>query len=1156
MSMRWFMAGMVMVLVRASAALFPGVGDDPGGRYLPKASSYTPPAAEDTVFVGTGSQLGRYLPRSASPLRISFAIRRYFGTAAERRQQQHRGLLPEYVHLLLPAYDVDTDGTWAGIPPECDNVYFNGRYIGTLDGKDNTWLLNLMRVRLDDLCFPEFPGGVGENHLEIEIDVLNSRDEWSVEIEWAALLIPSPRPVLFVHGLWSSAETWAAAEQVLSLSYGLPGAAINLGADLSIEANAIILQNKIRTLQNLYGVEEFNLVAHSKGGLDARCYSSSGGCGMDGRGIHTVMQIATPNAGSNLANVVLNGEGLSWYEWEIYESLNARLQLSCAALRSLTPEAMRLFNRNCPPVFSHAGLHVLAGWAEEVENSDYVKFGLSLPKLAYDYDGISRSAERNGDAIVSVASAQHGIDPVPASPMHDTQALHCEIISRICTWSLLAFDAWLTEIKEPGYMLTSGGSGSKGRSPAERPAPILPTRSAVALGGDLPAVSRGSEFGGILQPGENREFSFGLPGPAGASLVLLGLPPEVAVSLTMPDGRRLSSADHPSAFACYPAATPFPESFSRLWADSVALELVSPPRGQYTLRVDGAELALPCTFAGIVQEKEPALILRGGLATASLPAGESLVYRCRIEPGRDPLQPSGHALQLRLMARDGTESLAEFIPVGDGVAETGTEYQAEVRGLPAGEHQVRVDLTHTFPDGVQISRRLSDVAVVSQSTARLLGSCVFRRVDRNGNYSCEILEADVGVAVDRNGTYFFRGVWCDDEGRVLATWRSAPAALAAGERVCTLEIGVKDIFKYADRVSLHLGQMALYESGPTAGQLPVQVLASEQEFVSPAYVRTDFELPLVTLAEISGERALDRNGDGVCDVLQITLKLRVRPGGVGRHQISATLLDREGRKVAIAYGSVSLFNPEAGIKEVEVTLEFSGAEIGASRVPGPYGVDGLTVWASQNVMYLKPEAPLLTAPYSVREFLSGVPVTAVAGRVLCASGLWQADRQSGALQGQVTLDNPAGSGCVLELAFWLALAEGEPGRLVRQDGILDDGRAYVDLTAAVEEQLLLTGNRDRRLDPGERVSVPLALYVPDRRAPDAAGFSLQAVVTDLPFAGASAAAAAAALDENGDARLDDDEVLQAVILWRRKQLSDWSLLQVIEQWRKENEAEK
>lgn len=803
--MRWSIMWVLLATLRAATAFAFATGDDPGGRHVPKTSSFPPPDAEDTVFSATGGMLHRYLSHSAGPIQIPIQIKRYFGTAAERSAQQHRGLLPEYVYLLMPAFDVDVVTSVSGIQPECDNVYFNGKFVDSLDGNDNIWLLNIMRVKLSDICFPEAPGEVGENMVLVDIDVLNSRDVWLVEIDWAVLLIPAARPIIFVHGLWSSQETWEAIARVLSSAYGLPGVAINLGADLSIEANAAILNNKINTLLRLYGVEQFNLVAHSKGGLDARCYSSNGGCGVDGKSIYTIMQIATPNAGSNLANVALNGEGLTWYEWEMYKTINARLELSCGALRSLTPEAMRLFNRNCPSSFSNAPIHVLAGWANQVEKSNYVKFGLSLPKLAYNYDGVSQSEHRNGDAIVSVASAQYDIDPVPQSPMHDPNATHCEIIEKIGMWSLMAFDAWLAEIKYPAYILTSGGSGSKGllvESTATVSQP--PIGAAPCAAGDddlagLSSFSNSTEFGGVLYPGEIRDFQFGVTDSQRVALAVLGLPPEVQGTLMVPDGRVLSSADEPPTFMFHSDEDAVEgqelDSFHRLWTDSFGLVLTNPPRGNYVFRVDGSALAVPCTFACIVQEETSDLTLRGGLVAQNLQIGDRLVYRCRIEAGDRPLPPGNPALRLRVVSREGTEVSADFSPVAGGGGANVADYQAELSSLPAGEHQVFVELTHTFPDGVQTNRRLSDVAVVSRTVARLLDECEFRPVDRDGNGSCEFLEADIHLETDHAGTYFYRGVWRDDANQLLATYRSPPVTLTAGRHTCTLAIAVKDIFE-------------------------------------------------------------------------------------------------------------------------------------------------------------------------------------------------------------------------------------------------------------------------------------------------------------------------------------------------------------------------
>ncbi|MEJ1731040.1 hypothetical protein SMA90_32430, partial [Escherichia coli] len=84
------------------------------------------------------------------------------------------------------------------------------------------------------------------------------RDYWCTAIDWVALLIPAPRPLLLLHGWLSN-----------------PSCTLKLGKDDAMLSNMKLIKDGLQGgagLKKLYGVEQFNIMAHSKGGLDSRCY--------------------------------------------------------------------------------------------------------------------------------------------------------------------------------------------------------------------------------------------------------------------------------------------------------------------------------------------------------------------------------------------------------------------------------------------------------------------------------------------------------------------------------------------------------------------------------------------------------------------------------------------------------------------------------------------------------------------------------------------------------------------------------------------------------------------------------------------------------------------------------------------------------------------
>jgi hypothetical protein len=104
---------------------------------------------------------------------------------------------------------------------------------------------------------------------------------------------------------------------------------------------------------------------------------------------------------------------------------------------------------------------------------------------------------------------------------------------------------------------------------------------------------------------------------------------------------------------------------------------------------------------------------------------------------------------------------------------------------------------------------------------------------------------------------------------------------------------------------------------------------------------------------------------------------------------------------------------------------------------------------------------------------------------------WQLNRSTGALDGTVQIRNTGNVG--LADAFQLAIKASPDFFFAAPSGTMTDGDTYLDLTSQMEAAALLTGNRDRVLDPGESVVVrPISVYSRQRLNPADALFELWA----------------------------------------------------------------
>jgi len=85
--------------------------------------------------------------------------------------------------LRMDVYDIDT-------PDEVDKVYVNGTFLGTLNGADSTWGVNVFNIPFNVLR-------TGNNLVKIEVDV--NRGGWATTIDYAIIQLQS---VLAITRAW------------------------------------------------------------------------------------------------------------------------------------------------------------------------------------------------------------------------------------------------------------------------------------------------------------------------------------------------------------------------------------------------------------------------------------------------------------------------------------------------------------------------------------------------------------------------------------------------------------------------------------------------------------------------------------------------------------------------------------------------------------------------------------------------------------------------------------------------------------------------------------------------------------------------------------------------------------------------------------------
>lgn len=252
--------------------------------------------------VSDGHALDQYLFRGDLPLTWTMDVSDGYGPVdGEGHPAPGNELYGKSVLLTVRTYDVDSDSG------EVDHLYVNGTRVGEkLTGASDQWSTNTFDVPADVLRLPTAGNATGTNEFMIDIDVLN--DGWAVQVDWAELRTRSAPvlPMAFVHGIASDGSAMSQVETAFVLNEPklldrtIKPETTKTGSTVK---NAQLLEADVYDLLRGVPTKKVDIVAHSKGGLDSRVMAVRNP-GL----VRNLVMIATPNGGSELANIVCSSE--------------------------------------------------------------------------------------------------------------------------------------------------------------------------------------------------------------------------------------------------------------------------------------------------------------------------------------------------------------------------------------------------------------------------------------------------------------------------------------------------------------------------------------------------------------------------------------------------------------------------------------------------------------------------------------------------------------------------------------------------------------------------------------------------------------------------------------------------------------------------------
>lgn len=285
----------------------------------PRSSPFNPPNSNDSTFVTDAAPKldTGCIFRSSGPIIYNIAVTRYQGTLnpdgtlKDAAALVAAGVVSSEATLVMPVYDVDSGAIMSPpYQPEIDRVLFNGKEIGFLSGVNNVWKLNSFQIPIGDVKFtdraPLGSSPVGAfNEVKIEIDVGNApigQQLWCTAVDWGAESFDAMPPVILIHGNGSNGGFWdrRGFTQVLQANYIPYDNSINLNTN-TVAVNGQTLRNEILNVAGSMGVQNIQIVAHSKGGLDTREFLASHYSDLEKNNqlkVHSLITLSTPHKGS------------------------------------------------------------------------------------------------------------------------------------------------------------------------------------------------------------------------------------------------------------------------------------------------------------------------------------------------------------------------------------------------------------------------------------------------------------------------------------------------------------------------------------------------------------------------------------------------------------------------------------------------------------------------------------------------------------------------------------------------------------------------------------------------------------------------------------------------------------------------------------------
>ena len=657
-----------------------------------------------------------------------------------------------------------------------------------------------------------------------------------------------------------------------------------LSASADIADNARALNDQIAMVRTRYGVDKINIVTHSKGGLDASTAIET-----DGSSVQHLVMLAPPFIGTDLADYFATRPfGVGSY-----------LESQFPALKDLTRQYWEDTNPDGPPVNYQTQYSAVAG----TDSSGMVPGPVVLAGFGYDcfpYTVVNCAHIYTNDNAVPEYSAQH----VPGLFYGAVPDNHYNINQDPKVYNLVYRELDLND--QPSVQ----------PSPASYLDPAGDRATARTASPSYPSLRFGPVVSGSVPSGATVTETVLLPPNDVAHATLTWDSGALQMTLIDPAGDHITALS-PSVGYTSTAAAPD-------MVGAIDYELPALPGGAWTAVITNttsqggaAKFQLATSFVGSVS-----------LATST----------------QDPTYRSTDTIPITTGILDGGASIGDVTitatavlsgaaPISATLVDNGRgTYAGSLGVLPGpGDYTVHYSATGTA-NGAPFAITGLSFLTVAAGGATLTGS--YTEIPQAGRYGLyRALVITPTIQVNNAGDYDLQGTLVDAMGAVVAS-ASVHATPPVGSS--------QDMGLYFDGATI----AASGKNGPymlrdiTLTDMRSGTVTIDDRihlaYTTAAYMAAQFGDRFLSILPGTTDMATDPNASGL--FTQLSLAFTATAALPDTYDIVATLVAPRGQTITLVTQTVNLSSAPT-----QVTLRFSGADIAAAGLNGPYSIAGMTI---------------------------------------------------------------------------------------------------------------------------------------------------------------------------------------------------------------------